>query len=307
MSPTKQGRKIAIVGATGSVGTPTLEGLIAQGIHTITVITRPDSTNKIPEAGVARVERGVASDSDFAVRVLKDQDVLVMQLGVGAMGDQPLWIEAAAKAGVPLVVPTEFGSDPDPESRIVQEVPMLSGKKPVRDLIEERGMAWFAMVNNPWFDWSLPKGLWGFDVAARTARLYDGGRTKFPTTNIGTVGKATAGLLSLPDAELAKFRNKPVFLKSFYITQRDVLASLLKATGTEEKDWKIEEVDSDKFIEQGVKAGTELDVISAFYAMHMTEGRGGDYNHKIGDNMELLGAVEKETLDETVARAIKGI
>ncbi|TLS21172.1 uncharacterized protein PpBr36_10551 [Pyricularia pennisetigena] len=306
MSPAKQGRKIAIVGATGSVGTPTLEALIAQGIHTITVITRPDSTSKIPDVGVARVERGVASDADFAVRALKGQDVLLLQLGIPAMGDQKLWIEAAAEAGVPLVVPTEFGSDPDPESRIVKDSPIVAGKKPVRDLINDRGMAWSAVVNNPWFDWSLPNGFWGFDIAARTARLYDGGRTRFVTTNVGTVGKATAGLLSLPDAELARFHDKPVFLKSFYITQRDILAALLKATGTEEKDWKIEEVDADEFIEQADKAG-EFGHISAFYAMHMSEGRGGDYNHKVGDTMELLGAVEKETLDETVARVVKGI
>jgi uncharacterized protein YbjT (DUF2867 family) len=148
----QQGRKIAMVGATGTIGSVTLAALLQAKIHTITAITRTESTATFP-SGV-NVKKGDYSDPAFLASALAGQDVLVLQVSFmdNAMESQIPLIEAAAKAGVRWVLPTEFGSDI--YSRIANDFPMTGMKKKYRDLIEEKGMNWVAIVNNPWFDWS---------------------------------------------------------------------------------------------------------------------------------------------------------
>ncbi len=143
----KQGRKIAIVGATGNIGLPTLTSLLEYGIHTVTAISRPDSKATFP-AGV-QVVKGSYDDEAFLLSALAGQDVLVLQLNYYGEKYQANFIKAAAKAGVRYVLPTEFGSDP--YARLVQESPFLSSKKQYRDLAEEVGVSWIAIVNNPWY------------------------------------------------------------------------------------------------------------------------------------------------------------
>ncbi|KAK1722592.1 hypothetical protein CaCOL14_003201 [Colletotrichum acutatum] len=302
----QQGRKIAIVGASGNLGGFTLNALLDKGIHTITAVTRAESSATLP-AGVI-VKKGDYSDEEFLVSAFQGQDVLILQLGFDSFmtGQAPL-IRAAAKAGVKWVLPTEFGSDPAP-SKLLEVSPMVAGKKQFRDLTEELGLSWIAIVNNPWFDWSLGQGFWGIDIKNRFAKLFDGGNTKFITTTIGMTGQATAGVLSLPDAELEQFRNKPVYLKSFYISQRDMLDSILRATGTKEADWKVEVLDAEAVVadsNEKFRQGDHMAMLVGFYVNHMREGWGGDYSAKVTD-MSKLG-VSEEDLDEVVRRVVKEI
>ncbi|OLN88156.1 Pinoresinol reductase 1-like protein 1 [Colletotrichum chlorophyti] len=302
----QQGRNIAIVGASGTIGSQTVNAILSRGIHTLTAITRSESSATFP-AGVA-VKKGNYDDESFLVSALQGQDVVVLQISFASFATgQTAFIRAAAKAGVKWVLPTEFGSDPAP-SKLLDASPLLQVKKPVRDLIEELGMGWVAVINNPWFDWSLAQGFWGVDVKNRSARLFDGGKTKFVTTTLEATGQGVAGLLSLPDAELEAFRNKPLFLKSFYISQRDMLESALRATGTGEKDWKVEVLDAASVVadaDEKAKQGDQLAGLTAFYVNHMREGWGGDYNAKVSD-LARLGLVE-EDLDEVVKRVVKEV
>ncbi|KAL0936046.1 oxidoreductase [Colletotrichum truncatum] len=302
----QQGRKIAIVGASGNVGGLTLNALLEKGIHTITAVTRAESSATFPEKVI--VKKGSYDDESFLVSAFQGQDVVLLALGFSSYstGQEPL-IRAAAKAGVKWILPTEFGSSPDP-SKLLDSSPILQGKIKTRKLIEELGANWIAIVNNPWLDWSLPSGFWGIDVKNRTATLYDGGKTKFVTTNLPTTGKGTAGVLSLPDAELEKYRNKPFYLKSFYLTQRDILDSVQRATGTTDKDWKIEEADAATVVakaEENAKNGDHFAGLIAFYVNHMRQGWGGDYNDKVTDLSKI--GLEEESLDETIKRVVKEI
>ncbi|WYZ35149.1 hypothetical protein EsH8_I_001425 [Colletotrichum jinshuiense] len=302
----QQGRKIAIVGGSGNLGSLTLGALLEKNIHTITAISRAESSATFP-AGVI-VKKGDYDDESFLVSALQGQDVLILQIGFESyMTGQAALIRAAGKAGVKWVLPTEFGSDLAP-SKLLEASPFVAAKKQFRDLTEELGMSWIAIVNNPWFDWSLGQGLWGFDIKNRAARLYDGGNTKFITTTIGATGRGTAGVLSLPDSELEQLRNKPVYLKSFYVTQREIFDSILKATGTAEKDWKVEVLDAATVVadsEAKAKTGDIGAMLVGFYVNHMREGWGGDYSAKVGDLGKL--GLAQEDLDEVVAGVVKGI
>lgn len=69
-------------------------------------------------------------------------------------------------------------------------------------------------------------------------------------------------MLSLPikpeggDKErcLERFTNSVVYVSSFTVSQRDMLASILRVTGTKESDWKITKVSSVYRFESGVEA-----------------------------------------------------
>ncbi|KAF7563331.1 hypothetical protein G7046_g780 [Stylonectria norvegica] len=295
-----QGRKIAIVGGTGTIGAVTLSALLAKKIHTITAISRTDSKATFPAEVI--VKKGSYSDEEFLVSALKGQDVLIIQLGrfaEDALHEQ--LIRAAGKAGVPYVLPTEFGSDIEAE-QMVKEQFVLWGKAERRALIEKSGSSWIAVVNNPWYDWSLPQGFWGIDVKERKATLYNGGDVKANTSTLPRTGEATAELLSLPEEKLAAFKNKPFYISSFYITQREMLDSVQRVTGTTDSDWKIDVRDSievGKEADEEVNKGNHMAIVAKFFSCHFLKGYGGDFNHKVTD----LG-LPKEDLDEVTKKAL---
>jgi uncharacterized protein YbjT (DUF2867 family) len=296
------GRKIAMVGATGSVGTPTLSALLKTGMHTITAITRAESNATLPSSVI--VKKGDYSDESFLVSALKGQDVLIIQLGYMALDSQVPLIEAAAKAGVRWVLPTEFGSDI--YSPIATDFPMTGMKKKYRDLIEEREMSWVAIVNNPWFDWSLKQGMWSIDIPSKKATLFNVGDTKFNTSTQSQVGTAVAKLLSLPEEKLNSFKNRPLYVSSFLISQRDIFDSAVRATGTKESDWEITKQDPEVAIEasrKAVAAGNMMAFVGEFYTAHMQEGRGGNYEEKAAKDAAAIG-LEKEDLDEVMKRVV---
>jgi uncharacterized protein YbjT (DUF2867 family) len=301
----QKARKIAMVGATGTVGSKTLAALLDKKIHTITAISRPESSATFPTD--VTVKKGSYSDAPFLQSALTGQDVLIMQLAMGpeSMESQVPLIEAAARAGVKYVLPTEFGSDPT--SSLHDDFPMMAMKKKYRDLIEQRGMHWVAVVNNPWFDWSLKAGMWAVDIPGRKAVIKNVGDARFNTTTLAQVGRGVASLLSLPEEKLGGFKNRPVYLKSFLVDQRAILDSVIRATGTKESDWEVKTQEPEGAIEESrkaVAAGNMMAFVGEFYTAHMQPGRGGNYDEKANKDAEILG-MKEESLDDVVAAVVK--
>jgi hypothetical protein len=82
--------------------------LIASNKFSVTAITREESSSTFPDA--VTVQRGNYISKDFLIPALRGQEVLIGILGTMAQRDiQSLLIEAAA--GVPWVLPCEFGPD----------------------------------------------------------------------------------------------------------------------------------------------------------------------------------------------------
>lgn len=148
-----QSRRIAIVGGTGNVGKPIVEAISKHPArHTLTLISRQESTAPASLDGSVRVIKGDYSSVDFFASALAGQDVLVITLSFMADGDlQARLIRAAAQASVPWILPTEFGSDNSRE-QISNLMPgMTTVKKQYRDLIVELGVSSFiGIVTNPW-------------------------------------------------------------------------------------------------------------------------------------------------------------
>lgn len=97
--------------AGGNLGKFIAQELVKTGKHNVTAITRSDSTNKLPE-GVSPVNVDY-DDETSLVGAMKGHQALIITMAVTAPpGTQSKLIKAAAKAGVPYIMPNAWGTDP---------------------------------------------------------------------------------------------------------------------------------------------------------------------------------------------------
>lgn len=279
----------------------------------ITVISRSDSEATFP-SGVT-LKKGDYSSDEFFESAFAGQDVAVFILKFVVTPDQQLrMIEAAARAGVRWIIPTEFAGDGNNKA-MVESVPLFQPKAAVRRGIEElaktyNGLSWIGICTGPWTDFSLPKPvLFGIDAKARSATIYTGSG-RFNTSTISQVARAFAGLLGLPihaeagKPSLSSFVNDFVYVSSFYITQKELLYAVQRATGTTSSDWTINGKSIDEWTAENksaVAAGQLMGMAGLTYGAYMGEGRGGDVNDKLAN--EVLG-LPKEDLEEAVRKAL---
>ncbi|KAI5919534.1 hypothetical protein F4810DRAFT_502289 [Camillea tinctor] len=316
MAPSpKQLRKVALAGATGTVGAPILKALLEAG-HTVTVLTRSTSTSALP-SGVP-VQRGSYEDESFAASALAGHDVLVLALNHTAYAAQAPLIRAAAKAGVRYVVPCEFGSDLAHEKLrsellVVGEalrdvgVDLVKAKEPYRALAEELGVAWLGVTTGPWVELTMRLGGYGVNVTKRAAALLDGGKTRASITTLTRVGESLAALLALPEGELATYGNGWVYFSSFTVSQRELLDSAIRATGTREEDWNVVDENSDGVVAKCKEGLAKKDIMSGLRlltTLSFKEGYGGDFSAKVVDNKKL--GLEPESLDEVMKGVVAG-
>ncbi|CAM1502376.1 Fc.00g043600.m01.CDS01 [Cosmosporella sp. VM-42] len=305
--------KVAIVGAGGSVGRYLAEALLKTGKHTVTAITRAGSTNKIPEGvKVATVDY---DDEESLVSALKGQQFLAISMAVTAPPDtQEKLIKAAAKAKVPWIMPNGWGTDYTNE-KLAQENLTGSSVIPAVKAVEEAGVAsHIVMCCSFWYEFSIAQGpqWYGFDFANKKMTFYDDGKTRIPTTTWLQCGRALASLLSLkelPEDEndtsttISTWRNKPLFISSFFTNQREMFDGILKATGETEKDWIVEYEGSADRYKRGMdllKSGDRSGFALAMYSR--TFFGDADFTSK-GLANEALG-LPKESLDEAHKRTI---
>ncbi|KAK2604310.1 hypothetical protein N8I77_007253 [Diaporthe amygdali] len=300
----EQTRIITLVGATGNVGKPILDSLIAVG-HKVNVITRTGSNVTVPD-GVT-LHRGDYNDETFLVNALKGQDVLITALSFGAYDAQIPLFRAAAKANVPWIVPCEFGADP--KASLNEHIGIMKVKKPYRDLIEELGVSsWIGVVNGLWFDYVMRYAAFGVGVDAKTktAHFYDDGNTKTNFTTLNRVGESLAAVLGWPEDELAKLKNDWVFFSSFHITQREIWEAAMRVTGTKESDWTVSSEPSEdliKELKQQIASGAGMAPAQRLLmVLTIGKGIGGDYQEKVVDYKRL--GLQPENLDDVMKAVV---
>ncbi|KAG7417885.1 hypothetical protein DER46DRAFT_674551 [Fusarium sp. MPI-SDFR-AT-0072] len=306
MASAIQGRKIAIIGASGQLGKPTIDALVRLGAHAITAIQRLEATSTFP-VGVT-VQKGNLKDEAFLTEVLKGQDILVLMPPLAQLVElQEPAIYAAANAGVPYILPSEFGPDPF-AGQLVEENELLIAKKRIRDLIESIGVSsWISIAVGPWLDDGLAQGLWGIEPKARKATIWRGADAKASTATISHTADAVAAVLSLPEAYLAKYKNNAVYTPSFHLTQVEILDAVQRATGTTDADWDIKTRDVNevaKEYEDKIDQGDDVAPFVKFFVTHFLEGHGGDFTHKV-DIMELEKLEKLGLYKEDLMQAIK--
>ena len=258
-------------------------------------------------------------DPSSLVEALQGQEVLVITMAVTAPRDQQTkLIEAAAAANVPWVLPNEYGCDPT-NVELGKDILIAEPKIQQRRHMEKlEKSSWIAIICSFWYEFSLAgqPERYGFDFRNRAVTFFDDGNTRINTSTWHQCGRAVAKLLSLkvlPDDEddkspcLANFRNNFVYISSFTVSQRDMLDSVMRVTGTTAKDWKVDHEDVKERYRNGMeefKKGNRTGFAKLLYSRVFFPDGSGNYEATKGLHNDVLG-LPKEDLDEYTKIAVQ--
>ncbi|GAM90219.1 hypothetical protein ANO11243_082610 [Dothideomycetidae sp. 11243] len=297
MSSSNYIRNVAIVGAGGQQGKHIVAQLLKTGKHKVTAITRQDSNSPIADGvELAKVNY---DNHESLVAAMKGQDALIITMNVMAPPDQQSkLVKAAADAGVPWILPNEYGDNTDDEASKDILIGIAKGK--LRREIGSLGKSsWIGIACGFWYEYSLPGGAlrFGFDFDNKTVAFYGDGDVPIDVSTWEYVGVAVAKLLSLPVSAqhelcLDHYRNKFVHINAFTVNQRQMLDSVLRVTGDKENDWKITHLDAKKQHEEGhamLKSGNRLGFVQLMYSRAFYPDDSGRHALRHGSDNEKMG------------------
>ncbi|RYP41380.1 hypothetical protein DL767_001018 [Monosporascus sp. MG133] len=314
-------KNVAVVGATGHIGQVFVSALLKTGKHTITALTRAESkstTSATPPlpSSIKRVQVDY-TDQQTLVMALTGQDFLIITLAVHALPDtHSKLVTAAAAAGVPYVMPNFYGSNIRSPT-LASDAFGAAIKQQLDELESLKNLAYISLACGTWYEWSLALGdAWfGFEIASRKATLYDDGRTPVHVSTWTLCGRAVAALLSLPVSSdssspcLADWKNEPVYVESFRVSQREMLDSLHRVLGTTDDDWAIRYEPAAERARDGLEEftrGVPTGMAKHMYANLFVRSRAGEMELPEGRSLanQVLGLPE-EDLDEATRRAVE--
>ncbi|KAM0344162.1 hypothetical protein ACHAPU_007884 [Fusarium lateritium] len=309
--------RVAIVGAGGRQGSHMTEQLLKTGKHTITALTRHGSTTLPKGVNVAIVNY---EDEDSIASALEGQELLIITLANGVDAEvHHRIVRAAGKAGVRHIVPNIYAANIVVENKgAVDSFFPASGLRDLVTEIEHVGVSsWTVLVGSVWFDYSFPAGpfFMGFDLYNRQVTLFDDGEARINTSTWAQYGRGAAALASLkvlPEDEndtsftLAQFQNKLLYLSSFYISQKDILASVQRVTSTTDADWDIKYESTSGRMDKGkaqAASGDFRGLVQTYYSFIFSpEGQKLNFQDKLHN--KALGLPEEE-LDEVVKDCVE--
>lgn len=250
------------------------------------------------------------------VDALKGQDALVITLSVFAHDLQDKLIQAAADAGVAWILPNEWSPDTAHEG-LAKEVVGFGESSKNQQKIRDLGKSSFIAVTcGFWYEWSLSIPVaFGIDALKKEATLFDEGDVKMSISTWPQVGRAVAALLGLPikpEGEdkgrcLEHFKNSHIYIASFTVSQKDMLDSCLRVTGSEISDWKITKEPSAERYKGGMEAmqkGDQMGFVKQMYTRVFFPDDSGNYEKRRGLSNKMLGLPE-EDIDEATKAAIE--
>lgn len=224
----------------------------------MTALSREESKAQFPEG--VEVQRYSYDDPASIVEAMRGQEFLVISLpggGANRVNPEIALVRAAAEAGVPYVMPNAFAPDCMNEKMLADMLvgaPLLEARREIESL----GVSsWVALSCGFWWEWSLlgrGEERFGCGLGPRTMTFFDDGEEIITSSTWDQCGRAVAALVSLPrypadeldttTTTLERWANKPVYISSFRVNQKDMFACMKRVTGTTDADWKIEHISS---------------------------------------------------------------
>ncbi|KAI1388540.1 NAD(P)-binding protein [Hypoxylon trugodes] len=298
MSQSNYVKKVAIVGATGTVGSFIVEELLGLGKHEVTAVTRKDSSSADSLPAGVKAAKVDYDDESTLVDALQGQEVLIITMHTLAPPETTLkLVRAAAAANVSYILPNEWGQDSSDEA-LSNDVLLGGPKAATRKLVEDLGKSsWIGIITGFWYEYSLGFGkqTYGMEWKDRTWTFFDDGETKMNTTPETEGGPSLSG-----------YKNKFVYVSSFLLSQKDMFAAVLRVTGTKESDWKIEyesTVERFQAAQKQVFAGDRSAFPQLLYSRTFYKDGCGNFEARRGISNDALG-LPKEDLDEATKVAV---
>eukprot|EP01029_Cantina_marsupialis_P029732 TRINITY_DN782092_c0_g1_i1.p1 TRINITY_DN782092_c0_g1~~TRINITY_DN782092_c0_g1_i1.p1 ORF type:complete len:308 (-),score=76.87 TRINITY_DN782092_c0_g1_i1:160-1083(-) len=242
--------KIAVIGASGQIGTAVTEGLLFLK-HKVVVLTRSlsgknaEKFKEFEEKGATLVEVKDMLDIDEMAGFLEGIETLISATpGSKSIVTEfePIWLEAALKAGVKRFVPTEFGVH-------TKNIELGAGivfdnKKTLHKKIFDSGIGWTFFYNGGIFDYFLPN--LRFSHGIMTCGNLD---LEIYTHDIRDIGRVAA-MAFTDDRTL----NKCVQMDFCKMTQREMISTLKKCHPDHE--FEVEHVPTE-YIEKARLSGSD--------------------------------------------------
>ncbi|KAJ5493404.1 hypothetical protein N7539_002150 [Penicillium diatomitis] len=304
-------KNVAIVGATGHCGQYMTQAILDAGKHTLTALTRAESEAQIPSGVIRKVID--YNKAETITEALRGQDALIITLpGLVPFETEVALMKGANEAGVRWIL-NDWGVDSVNE-KLVEDVSAFEKKVNVRKVFQELDDCnYISLSTGFWYEWSLSSAMaFGIDLLNHSATLFDEGETRITVSTWPQVGRAVAGILSLPiNAEgsgscLEDLKNKVLYLRSFTVNQQEMLESACRVTGTKREDWKITREPSSKRYEESkrqMQEGNFEGFVKMMYTRVFYPDGCGNVDHK-GTVNKLL-ALPEEDLDAATMAALE--
>jgi hypothetical protein len=272
-------------------------------------LTRAETKGALSE-GINRIQVDY-SNQDSLVTALQGQEFLIITLAV-TVGPEVHnnIVYAAARAGIPYVMPNFYGSDIR-NPKLGDETFGAVIKHQLSEM-ERLGVSYVSLACGTWYEWSVALGesWFGFTIPDRKVTFFDDGETHVNVSTWPQCGRAVAALLSLPVTGaspcLADWKNEPVYITSFKVSQREILNSLHRVLGTTDADWQITYEPTAKRAKDGIEEfskGIITGIGKAMYAKLFIRSRAGELELPRGTANKALGLPE-ESLDEATRTAV---
>ncbi|TLS22813.1 uncharacterized protein PpBr36_06513 [Pyricularia pennisetigena] len=229
-------KRIAHVGAGGSLGTAVFKALIDAGFEVTALVRTP---GKLPSSQAGRYKEAVVdfSSVESLTAALRGQDALVSTVGAAGIAGQDRLVQAAAAAGVKRVLPSEYGCDISQEA--ARGLPPFADKIATAARLEAEAarnplLTYTLVTNNIFLDWCLEYGLLG-DPRAKKAVTVDGGVHRGSLTRLATVAAAVVAVLRNPDLTA----NQRVLVHDGALSHAEILDAMRDVTGPE--GWVVDD------------------------------------------------------------------
>lgn len=155
-------KSVAVIGATGQIGTPLTKALLDLG-HDVVVVARQindhnkNSLHSFEKKGAKINICPNMKDVDEVAKAIMGCDTLVVAVPGSKQNIkelEPIWLKAAVKAKIKRFVPTEFGAHT--HGLAMGEGEVFDNKKEFHKLLFKSGMDWTLFYNGGIFDYFLP-------------------------------------------------------------------------------------------------------------------------------------------------------
>ena len=225
-----QSHKVAVIGASGTLGAVALRKLLEADTFSVTVIRRAGSSSTFPEN--LKVMDVDYSSVDSLKSAFKGQDSILSLVPTFAVDAQQAFIDAAVEAGVSRFIPSEFSANlTHPNARTL---PVFAPKVKIQEYLVEKakntGLTYTFIYCGGWLDAGSHRSFL-ISSTGDTTNIFDGGDVTFSASTLDTVASAIVATL----AHLPETKNRSIHVHSLVTTQNHLLA--LAKEVAPEKPW----------------------------------------------------------------------